>query len=248
MHIENRYWWELQKERYPKFFTAENRVLECGSRYENGTIRDLFEGEYTGIDWRPGKNVEVVSLTHKIDYNDELFDAVVSSSMLEHDPHAEASLTNMARMLKPEGILLLSWGCGRNKMHCPDHCPDYDEVFKTDAHHPYAAEWVNKKVEELGLKIATFEYEYSLRIPRDWVEEKKEAWRNGSRVLGLNEPKATHKPRVAGMGMACIAAFKTDRAISPKMADYYPEDRIDYEWTEQSIKFWRYGGGRIKKK
>lgn len=91
---------------------AKARVVEFGSFDMNGSVRDLFpESVYTGVDWRPGKGVDVVCLAH--DYAPQhVVDVVVSTQMLEHDPHAELTVKHGVRLLAANhagGTLILTW-------------------------------------------------------------------------------------------------------------------------------------------
>jgi SAM-dependent methyltransferase len=214
MHAENMFWWCLQKHYHESHFKGR-KVLECGSRHENGTIRVLFEDcDYTGVDFRDGENVDRVSLIHNLDYEDSSFDVVVSSSMLEHDPYWSKSLTNMARMLKPSGCLFLSWGCGGNIFHCPEHCPDYSE--NKFAHHPHKAQKVIEFLEKIGLHIQSFGYEYNLKIPRDW-----ELGRD------LFSGKPYRKMAAKLRGMCGLVAFKDESLLDePQWDKFFRRDLI----------------------
>ena len=76
---------ELRRQ-YSDAFVVDS-VLECGSYNVNGSVRDLFTArEYVGLDWRPGPGVDVVSLVHEYQPG-RMFDTVISTEMLEHDPH-----------------------------------------------------------------------------------------------------------------------------------------------------------------
>jgi SAM-dependent methyltransferase len=154
MHRGNELFWERCRERYPQFFVGK-RVLECGSRDHNGSVRRYFEGcDYTGIDWRPGEMVDVVSLIH--DYNPKhRFDVVISASMLEHDPHWKNSLDRMVDLMREDGILLLSWGGAENPEHCLDDAPD--GLF-----HPLPAWQVVKRLFDREVDVQEFVYEETL--------------------------------------------------------------------------------------
>lgn len=94
------------------------RVLEAGSLDINGTVRNFFPAarEYVGVDWRAGRGVDVVSLMHEFRGKpDGYFDFVISTEMLEHDPHWHESLRRMTELLAPGGVMLLTCaGPGRN--------------------------------------------------------------------------------------------------------------------------------------
>lgn len=112
MHKEIEDFFERMKRIDPPSFQAE-KVLECGSLDINGNPRSYFSGakEYIGIDWWPGPKVDHVSLIHKYKGRpDQYFDFVVSSSLLEHDPFWERSITRMVDLVKIGGSLLITCG------------------------------------------------------------------------------------------------------------------------------------------
>lgn len=113
MHGEVLDWLETVRAALPALFRCR-RVLECGSYDINGSARSLFEDcEYVGLDWRPGPGVDIVGLVHEYE-PDALFDVVISTEMLEHDPFWELSVARMCQVLRPGGALLLTWaGPGR---------------------------------------------------------------------------------------------------------------------------------------
>ena len=93
-------------------------VLEVGSYNINGSVRELFAGakEYIGIDSRSGPGVDYVMNAHDLAFavgysevvTTGLFDIVVSTEMLEHDPQFWLSLAEMGRVLKPNGLLIVT--------------------------------------------------------------------------------------------------------------------------------------------
>lgn len=83
-------------------------TLEVGSANVNGSARWFFTGHYWGIDWADGPGVDEVMSAHKLAYFDGVFDVVVCTEMLEHDTKPWLSVAEMARVLKPFGVLLLT--------------------------------------------------------------------------------------------------------------------------------------------
>ena len=154
MHPANKLFWSNCKVRYPRYFEENNRVLEFGSYDINGSIRPLFQSrDYVGIDWRPGPNVDHVSLAHNVRLSDA--DVVVSASMLEHDPYWAMSLETMVLHLRTEGLMILSWGAARNREHCLAEAPD--GLF-----HALPAGRVLRQLQKLGMVVHEFWYESSL--------------------------------------------------------------------------------------
>jgi SAM-dependent methyltransferase len=154
MHAANRRFWQRAKAMYPRYFdNPEACVVEFGSYNINGTIRDEFaSGNYTGVDWIPGPCVDVVSLAHDAPFEAETFDLVVSASMLEHDPYWQKSLAKMVSVLKPDGLMALSWGGGRNGEHCNETAPD-------GKFHALKAGLVLRELATLGVCVHFFAYE-----------------------------------------------------------------------------------------
>ncbi len=209
MHEANRVFWRKAAHAYPQFFKDVARVLEVGSQFVNGSIRDHFENvdEYIGVDWRKGENVDVVCLASAMSF-DERFDNVSSASMLEHDPEWQLSLVNIVSQMKDDGILCLSWGAGLNKPHCHDTAIDGE-------FHPRPAGQVITLLEKLGLYVHYFRYEGR-------VTQKDRDRRD-----------ANLDHTVAGMGEVCLIAFK-DKSIAkgePEIDELLPQDALGWKET-----------------
>lgn len=116
-HPEQRHWCAVVKNRYPAYFRS-TRVIDFGALDVNGNNRGLFEDcEYLGLDIGPGPNVDLVSLAHEYAGASASFDVVVSTEMLEHDPHFALSLGNMVRVLRPGGLLLFTCAAPGRREH-----------------------------------------------------------------------------------------------------------------------------------
>lgn len=129
-HAAQRAFFDSVKARFPTFFEAGNIVLDCGSLDVNGSLRGLFAtSNYTGIDVRPGKNVDLVCKVHEAPFGDaHYFDVIVSAEMLEHDEHWRQSLQWMYAYLRSGGLLAISAaGVGRAE-HGTARCPDLGET------------------------------------------------------------------------------------------------------------------------
>ena len=102
MHQEVRDWFGELRRQYLEAFVCDS-VLECGSYNVNGSVRGLFAAcEYVGLDWRPGPGVDVVGLVHEYQPG-RRFDTVVSTEMLEHDPHWRESVARMIELVSERG-------------------------------------------------------------------------------------------------------------------------------------------------
>jgi len=88
---------------------SRRRVVEIGSLYVNGQVRDLFgqAESYVGVDIRAGNGVDVVAdgATWR---PQKPVDTVICIAVLEHAPEAEAICRATFEMLGPGGVLVLS--------------------------------------------------------------------------------------------------------------------------------------------
>lgn len=199
MHIANMKIWMYCLGKYTKYFVGPNSIIEFGSHNINGTIRNLFSGhiEYVGVDWRAGPNVDLVCLSHEVQL-DKQFDVVVSSSMLEHDPHWEQSIQKMVDVLRDDGCMILSWGGATNPPHCHHHATD-------NQFHPLPAKKVLDLLSNLNIYVHEFRYEGLLE--------------------GVNTQDCVSAD---GMGEVFLVAFKDRKfAIGPSVMDVLiPEDAL----------------------
>ena len=155
MHPANEVYWANIKSRYPYYF--EDTILEVGSWNINGSVKDFLEPgwtKYVGLDWRPGPYVDVVSLAHEMEFSSP-FRAVISASMLEHDPYWDKSIKHMIKYVEQDGILVLTWGSANSPTHCEAEAPDGE-------FHALKGELVKNAVEEAGFHIVELVYSQNL--------------------------------------------------------------------------------------
>lgn len=99
----------LVKKHFPAAF-AERKVLEVGSLDINGSVRSFFtDGSYVGVDVAAGPGVDEVCQGQLVDYPTGAFDVVVSCECMEHNPYWVETLSNMFRMTKPGGLVIVSF-------------------------------------------------------------------------------------------------------------------------------------------
>lgn len=88
---------------------ASANVLEIASyATDGGPVRHTFTGPYIGVDLRPGPNVDQVADANDLPFEDCTFEVVVCTEMLEHDRAPWRSISEMFRVLRPSGTLLLT--------------------------------------------------------------------------------------------------------------------------------------------
>lgn len=80
-----------------------------GQAEKLGSLRDIFfKHHFIGIDIAKGDNVDRVYNGKTLPYNEGAFDVIVSTSCLEHDPRFWKTFAEMARVLKPGGLLYIN--------------------------------------------------------------------------------------------------------------------------------------------
>lgn len=90
------------------------KVLEIGSSNVNGSIRPFVESfnpdQYIGIDIAEGKGVDLICDAHIINekFDNESFDIVISTEMLEHVKDWRKVISNIKNVCKRGGIIILT--------------------------------------------------------------------------------------------------------------------------------------------
>lgn len=96
-------------------------VAEAGSLNMNGTTRNTVLADHSswvGVDWRPGKDVDVVSVFHEWDPGEGvLFDTMVQTEVAEHDKDWRLTLAKMVSLLKAGGNLFFTCAARARPIH-----------------------------------------------------------------------------------------------------------------------------------
>jgi len=96
------------KETLPVYF-KDKTVLEVGSLNINGSVRDFFiDSIYTGIDVSEGNDVDLVVNGENYAVLANSMDVVISCECFEHNPEYEKTFINMIRVLKRDGLLIMT--------------------------------------------------------------------------------------------------------------------------------------------
>jgi SAM-dependent methyltransferase len=105
----------------------KKRVLEVGSYDVNGSVRPLFSGfkDYLGLDMRHGPGVDMVANAEDVDllFGKESHDVIVCAEMLEHCRLWQRCVHGMKRVLKKQGVLILTTRSPKFPIH--DFPSDY---------------------------------------------------------------------------------------------------------------------------
>lgn len=86
---------------------AALRTLEVGSFNVNGSVRELFTGDYIGIDRYAGPGVDIVMDAENLGPM-RGFPVVISTEALEHADRPWQVVAEMARVLVPGGTLIVT--------------------------------------------------------------------------------------------------------------------------------------------
>jgi len=93
-------------------------VLEIGSHNVNGSVRPFFAGsDYIGVDLSEGKDVDVVASGHDVAFPDGSFDLTICCECFEHNPQWLQTFTNMHRMTKAGGIVIVTCASRGRREH-----------------------------------------------------------------------------------------------------------------------------------
>lgn len=104
------------------------RVLDFGSGIspkQTRTHRDLLDGydySYVGVDVRPAENVDIVmTRPYSIPVPSNSADVIFTGAVFEHVPFFWASMLEIARVLRPKGLLFVVVP-SRGHKHTPVDC------------------------------------------------------------------------------------------------------------------------------
>ncbi|MGW8324092.1 MAG: methyltransferase domain-containing protein [Desulfobacterales bacterium] len=90
-------------------WNSKQKLADFGSYDVNGTYRKIIPEKwtYTGYDIVSGPNVDVVMNEFKCKARSNFYDVVISGATLEHCTNPELLVKEMARVLKPSGIMVI---------------------------------------------------------------------------------------------------------------------------------------------
>jgi SAM-dependent methyltransferase len=229
------------------------KILDVGSYDVNGTMKPIFQkGEYIGLDMEQGPNVDIVGVSHKIPFEKDEFDIVISSSCFEHDDMFWISFQEMCRVLKPDGYMYVQ---------APSNGPYHG--WPGDNWRFYIDSW--KALEKWGKKLG-----YDMELVEHYIDETtpsppSEGPRFWNDSIGIYRKKPIEYKKVALISSFCdnqekidvleknIKIFKSHNldviVISPfnlpeyltKQCDYFliTKDNPILDWPTRSMYAWK---------
>ena len=136
-HKEQNEYFQHLCDRFSGEINKASNILEVGSKNINGTVRDFF-GEntnYFGIDISKGDCVDDVIPGELIQLPNAWADIVISTECFEHAETWDRIFLNMLRILKPGGLIFLTFAGFNRPTHgtidChEDNSPDTNNYYK----------------------------------------------------------------------------------------------------------------------
>ncbi len=139
MHPEPLNWIRTWARAHP---SPLRHVLELGAQDINGSPRQAFPAgvkRWVGVDVFERPGVDWTGLCHEYPakgWDGVPFDALVTTEMLEHDPHWRLSLLACLPLVRPGGAVLLTCASGSRPPHGVDHDTPtpgyYRNLFRAD--------------------------------------------------------------------------------------------------------------------
>ena len=169
---------------FVKLFLEKNNikqktVLEVGSWLDKGqedlNLRPIVaaNNKYIGSDMRSGQNVDVVCNGHNLTFADHSMDVVLCLNTLEHDDDPFRTMHEIDRVLKPDGIVILSV-----PFNFPIHAYPNDYFrYTPEGVKILGKYWTNKQVFCVGNKyvpedcIAAFSNKPLIDIEKQFIEQ-----------------------------------------------------------------------------
>lgn len=136
-HIQQFRFIEFIKSIFPEYF-SESTVLEIGALDINGSVRKFFNScTYTGIDIGAGKGVDIISHGEDFPAKANSYDVVLSCECMEHNPEYAKTWLNMIRVLKNNGLLIMTCATFGRKQHGTSNSNPQDSPLTTQIKQDY---------------------------------------------------------------------------------------------------------------
>jgi len=168
---------------------------------------------------KPGSFAFLLSVVEKIPFNDDAFDAIICSEVVEHLPDPDVALREISRVLRPGGVLALTTPNPGNKLHKLRKFLPGNLRAKTDEWRELQHEIDRNRRTAVGVNLPHI----SELSTKEWCEKCRAAGlqvtdvRRGSLLFG--DPYLEDRP------VQWAAAVLMDRLL----------DRISNDWSWQVL-------------
>lgn len=138
-------------ERFLEPYRSEEKLvldLGCG----NDKYKKYFKNRI-GVDMREGKGVDIVADAHNLPFENEKFDIILCTEVLEHLHSPQIAISEMHRVLKKSGLLILTT---RFVYPLHDSPNDYWRFTKYGLQNLFKNNWEIIKIEEEASTKDTF--------------------------------------------------------------------------------------------
>ncbi len=147
-------------------------ILEVGSANINGSIRPYIglhaPASYVGVDIEAGEGVDLVCMGEELvtQFGENRFDLVVATELLEHVENWKAVISNMKRVCKTDGCIVITTRSKGFPFHAYPH--DYWRFEMDDMREIFADMQIEKLISDP--EVATPGVFIKLRKPADFSE------------------------------------------------------------------------------
>jgi SAM-dependent methyltransferase len=128
-------------EKFLKDYATDKEVLDIGS---GGSSYDRYFVNRITVDIDPARNPDVVGDAHSLPFPDEKFDIVICTEVLEHLKNPQKAIDEMWRVLKDEGMVILTT---RFLFPLHDVPNDYWRYTKYGLQHLFSSGWDILRIE-----------------------------------------------------------------------------------------------------
>jgi SAM-dependent methyltransferase len=191
------------------------KILDVGSLDVNGSLRDIFIGdyEYVGIDFSSGKNVDIVlNDPYNFPFPNENFDVVICSSVFEHSQFFWKLFIELLRVTNQQGLIYIN---------APSN--GYIHRFPVDCwrFYPDAGVALENWARQNDFKPKLLE---SFTASKDFVNIRSDAWNDFVAIFVRDELYANNYPsRINNLDKNSKNVFQDGSAIEESISKM-PDD------------------------
>jgi len=159
-HKQQQKFFEDLAVRFPERFDNVSRVLEVGSQNINGSIRQYFPNaaEYLGVDLNIAPDVDWAVPGELLELPNSWAEIVVSTECFEHCRDWEKVFTNMIRIAKPRGLVIVTCAAPGRAAHGTTDSDEGSSPFTTTYYKNLGVDNIAEKI-KLGFYFSSHVFE-----------------------------------------------------------------------------------------